>query len=135
MSDNGHTHRRGRRCCEAADGTRRGRGQGALLEPLVLAALAGGGTHGYDVVSRIESLTEGKVTADLGGIYRVLRRLDDAGMVVSAWAEGESGPMRREYRLTSEGQELLAHWLGHLEERKETLDVLIRAVKSASPLL
>lgn len=121
-----------RRCCEAADGTRRGRGQGAQLEPLVLAALARADAHGYDIVRDIETLTGGAVSADLGGVYRVLRRLDEAGMVTSAWAEGDAGPARREYRLTDEGGRLLEHWISHLEERRRTLDVLIDAVRNAS---
>jgi len=121
-----------RRCCEAADGTRRGRGQGALLEPLVLAALARSDAHGYDIVREIEALTGGTVSADLGGVYRVLRRLDETGMVSSAWAEGDAGPARREYCLTDEGRHLLEHWISHLEERRRTLNVLIDAVRSAS---
>jgi DNA-binding PadR family transcriptional regulator len=123
---------RHRRCCEASDGSRRGRGQGALLEPLVLAVLARTDAHGYDIVREIAEITGGTVVADLGGIYRVLRRLDDAGVVTSAWAEGDVGPARREYRLTDDGRELLAHWMDHLEERRRTLDVLIDAVRGAS---
>lgn len=122
----------GRRCCEAADGTRRGRGQGALIEPLVLAALARSATHGYDLARTIEEMTEGQVSADAGGMYRVLRRLEAEGMVVSQWTGGESGPQRREYRLTEAGCALLAHWLEHLEQRRRTLDVLIEAVRAAS---
>ena len=130
MTEQGQGGRR--RCCEAADGSRRGRGQGAQLEPLVLAALARSDAHGYDIVRDIDALTSGAVAADLGGVYRVLRRLDEAGMVSSAWAEGDAGPARREYHLTDEGCRLLEHWIGHLEERRRTLDVLIDAVRSAS---
>lgn len=132
MTEHGQHGRR--RCCEAADGTRRGRGQGqgALLEPLVLAALAAADAHGYDVVRAIHEMTHGAVSADPGGIYRVLRRLDEAGAVESAWTEGDAGPARREYRLTEEGRQLLGHWMSHLEERRRTLDVMIDAVRTAS---
>lgn len=119
-----------RRCCEAADGTRRGRGQGALIEPLVLAALARCGTHGYDLARTIDEITGGQVVPDAGGMYRILRRLEAEGMVQSEWVEGESGPQRRAYRLTSEGLALRTHWLEHLEQRRSTLDVLIDAVRS-----
>lgn len=123
---------RGRRCCEAADGTRRGRGQGALIEPLVLAALARAETHGYDLARTIEELTDGTVVPDAGGMYRVLRRLEEEGVVSSEWQESESGPQRRAYRLTEDGRHLLEHWLEHLEQRRTTLDVLIEAVRTAS---
>lgn len=121
-----------RRCCEAADGTRRGRGQGALIEPLVLAALSRSGAHGYDLVRAIEDLTAGEIVPDAGGLYRVLRRLEADGVVSSQWEEGEAGPQRRSYRLTPDGVRLLEHWVGHLEERRRTLDTLIDAVRTAS---
>mgnify|MGYP001055424937 CR=1 FL=1 len=121
-----------RRCCEAADGTRRGRGQGALLEPLVLAALAHSETHGYDLARTMEEMTGGEVVPDAGGLYRILRRLEADGVVTSAWQEGDSGPQRRAYRLTEDGRRLLSHWIGHLEERRRTLDVLIDAVRQSS---
>lgn len=131
QSSSGSGRGSGRRCCEAADGTRRGRGQGALIEPLVLAALTRSVTHGYDLARTIEEMTAGQVSADAGGMYRVLRRLEAEEMVVSQWTEGESGPQRREYRLTEAGRALLGHWLEHLEQRRRTLDVLIDAVKTA----
>lgn len=127
--DGGHVRRR---CCEAADGTRRGRGQGALIEPLVLAALARSEGHGYDLVRAIEELTAGEIVPDAGGLYRVLRRLEADGVVSSQWEESEAGPQRRSYSLTADRQRLLEHWLGHLEERRKTLDTLIDAVRSAS---
>ena len=120
-----------RRCCEAADGTRRGRGQGALIEPLVLAALARCETHGYDLARTMEEMTGGDVVPDAGGLYRVLRRLEAEGVVSSVWQESEAGPQRRAYHLTAEGRQLLSHWVEHLEERRRTLDVLIKAVRGA----
>ncbi|MDI6901059.1 MAG: PadR family transcriptional regulator [Anaerosomatales bacterium] len=118
-----------RRCCGSAAA---GRGRGALLEPAVLAALARGESHGYDLVAAIEEITGGAVVADTGGLYRVLRRLEDEGSVISHWEEGEAGPARRSYRLTDEGRELLAHWLQHLRERKRALDALVDVVDAAA---
>ncbi len=131
MTDDGHGEHR-RRCCEAADGTRRGRGQGALIEPLVLAALAARPeSHGYDLVRAIEQATDGLIVPDAGGLYRILRRLEADGFVSSDWQEGETGPARREYRLTDDGRRLQQHWLEHLEDRRATLNVLIGAVRRA----
>lgn len=131
----GSDHGQGRRrCCEAADGTRRhlGRGRGALLEPAVLAALASSESHGYDLVRAIEEMTGGEVVPDTGGLYRVLRRLEEDGDVVSCWEETGTGPQRRSYRLTDTGRELLGHWLDHLEERRRVLDTLVTAVRGAA---
>ncbi len=122
-----------RRCCEAADGSQRnlGRGRGAFLEPAVLAALADSESHGYDVRKSVEEMTGGHVVADPGGLYRLLRRLEEDGFVTSSWVEGDSGPQRREYSLTQEGHELLEHWLDHLRERERALSTLVTAVERA----
>ena len=121
-----------RRCCEAADGTRRaGNGKGALLEPAVLAALARSEAHGYDLIRTIEEMTNGSVTPDAGGLYRMLRRLEGDGLVSSTWEGGDAGPQRREYTLSDTGRELLRHWLQHLTQRRAALDALINAVEQA----
>ena len=123
-------HRR-RRCCESGDGTRRGvgAGRGAFVEPAVLAVLARSEGYGYDLVRAIEEATGGEVVPDTGGLYRLLRRLEEDGFVTSEWQDGGSGPQRRSYRITDDGRALLEHWVGHLEERRRTLDVLIAAVR------
>lgn len=126
----GGAHRR-RRCCESGDGTRRGvgAGRGALVEPALLAVLARSEGYGYDLVRAIEETTGGEVVPDTGGLYRLLRRLEDDGFVTSEWQDGGSGPQRRSYRITEDGRALLEHWAGHLEERRRTLDALIAAVR------
>ncbi len=125
---------RRRRCCESGDGTRRGvgAGKGSFVEPALLAALATSAGHGYDLARAIEEMTRGEVVPDAGGLYRILRRLEEDGFVVSEWQEGESGPQRRLYSITPDGRALLAHWLVHLEERRHALDVLMGVVRSAS---
>ncbi len=125
---------RRRRCCESGDGTRRGvgAGKGSFVEPALLAALATSAGHGYDLARAIEEMTQGEVVPDAGGLYRILRRLEEDGFVISEWQEGESGPQRRLYSITSDGRALLAHWLVHLEERRHALDVLTGVVRSAS---
>lgn len=118
-----------RRCC-GTEGPRR-RGRGSLLEPAILAALAGDHAHGYDVRRAIEDLTGGRVTVDAGGVYRWLRRMEAEGIVTSAWAEGDAGPQRREYRLTDDGQALLAEWHDDLQEREAVLRAIADAVGRA----
>jgi PadR family transcriptional regulator PadR len=105
-----------------------GRGRGALLEPAVLAALAQQSAHGYDLRRSVEEMTEGIVIVDPGGIYRLLRRLEQEGFVESAWAEGEFGPQRRQYRLTADGRDLLAHWRDDLERRRLAFGSVIAAI-------
>ena len=125
---------RPRRCCESGDGTRRGAatGKGSFVEPALLAALSVSEGHGYDLARAVEEMTEGEVVPDAGGLYRILRRLEEDGFVTSEWQEGDSGPQRRSYRITTDGRALLAHWVVHLEERRRTLDVLLELVRSVA---
>lgn len=126
-----------RPCCRRAGGG----GGGALVEPAALAALLTGGTHGYDVRREIAEMTSGAIEADAGGLYRVLRRLEEDGYAVSTWVEGDSGPQRRDYEITAEGRELAQDWLTHLRERQrlsgllaDVLAARLRADGTGSPL-
>ena len=71
----------------------------------VLQALAQGHRFGFDIMdaTRLPS----------GTVYPVLRRLETAGLVSSAWEGDERArqanrPRRRNYRLTKAGREQLA---------------------------
>lgn len=112
----------GRHCCERRHAG--GAGRGALVEPAALAALLADSGHGYDLRRTIAELSDGQIEVDAGGLYRVLRRLEADGFVTSQWAEGESGPQRREYQLTAEGRQLAEDWVGHLRERERLAGLL-----------
>lgn len=123
----GAMHGADRPCCRRAGGG----GGGALVEPAALAALLNRGAHGYDVRRAISNLTGGELEVDAGGLYRVLRRLEDDGFVVSAWTEGASGPQRRDYEITAEGRELAEDWIAHLRERQRVTGLLVGVLSSA----
>lgn len=110
-------------CCRR--GGRRGRGGGAgSVEPAALAALLVADGYGYDIKKTIEELTDGQIAVDIGGLYRVLRRLEDEGSVISRWHEDTSGPARREYELTEQGILLAQQWLEALRRRERCSKVL-----------
>jgi len=113
---------RGRCCAGRRHGG--GAGRGALVEPAVLAALLREGGHGYDLRKTIFELTGDEVNVDAGGLYRILRRLEEEGFVRSSWVEGETGPQRREYELTPEAKELAEDWIAHLRERERLAGLL-----------
>ena len=72
---------------------------------LVLAALAAGRHHGFDIMDATDLPS--------GTIYPILRRLDEEGFVRSRWerdtvARREQRPPRRYYELTASGDARLA---------------------------
>jgi len=119
---------RGGGCCRREAG---GGGRGALVEAAALAALLGSKAHGYDMRRRIVEMTAGNLEVDPGGLYRVLRRLEDEGFVASTWLAGDSGPQRRDYEITPEGRELAADWKDRLRERQQVFGLLAQALEQA----
>ncbi|GAB1645113.1 PadR family transcriptional regulator [Krasilnikovia sp. MM14-A1259] len=81
-----------------------------LREPsyFVLAALLDGRLHGYAVVKRVEELSDGRVKLAAGSLYSVIDRLLGEGLVIADGEEIVNGRARRYYRLTDDGQAMLA---------------------------
>ncbi|WP_245993376.1 PadR family transcriptional regulator [Xylanimonas allomyrinae] len=48
------------------------------------------------------------LSATPGTVYPLLARLDKAGLVSTRWSESPGGPPRKYYRLTADGDALLA---------------------------
>ena len=80
------------------------------LEGMVLAALARGEAHGFEVLRRLEELGCGALNLKEGTLYPVLYRLEQAGLLRAEWEadNGRRGPRRRIYHLTDKGRHDLA---------------------------
>lgn len=105
--------------------------RGALTEAVLLAALQRGDMHGYDLRTAVGEMTNGALTIDVGGLYRTLRRLEEDGFVTSCWVEGEAGPQKRNYSITTEGRELADDWAEHLRKRSELLALVAGLIETA----
>lgn len=78
----------------------------ATLPTAVLACLEQDDLHGYGLALQLEKLGYGRLRG--GSLYPALSKLEEAGYVTTTWTEGESGPARRQYRLTDAGARQLA---------------------------
>jgi len=72
------------------------------LEPLLLAVLETGPSHGYEILDSLRRRSGGVFDLPEGTIYPALHRLEDAGWVTST-REVIEGRRRRVYRLTAAG--------------------------------
>jgi DNA-binding PadR family transcriptional regulator len=81
-----------------------------LREPtfLILTALAAQPLHGYGLIAEVTRLSDGRVSLRPGTLYGCLDRLADAGLVAAEREEVVDGRLRRYYRLTEQGGDLLA---------------------------
>ena len=95
-----------------------------FAEPAVLLLLAEGESHGYQLAEDLEALLgEGRV--DFGNLYRLLRSLEEEGLVASTWSEEAPGPQKRIYGLTGEGAALLDAWAASLRARSDRINELL----------
>ena len=99
-----------------------------FLEPALLLLLAEQPAHGYELVDRVAELVPGE-RPELGGLYRVLRALEEDGLVTSEWDAAEPGPAKRRYELTPAGRELLRAWAKALKQTQSRRGRLSRTAR------
>jgi poly-beta-hydroxybutyrate-responsive repressor len=110
-----HRHPRAARCGGGRGGPWRVRARiERFAEPTILLLLRDRPAHGYDVLEQLGELVPGE-RVDMGNLYRVLRALEEDGLVSSEWNDEAPGPAKRVYSLTPAGDEVLADWVGALE--------------------
>jgi poly-beta-hydroxybutyrate-responsive repressor len=90
-------------------------------EPALLLMLRERPTHGYELLDALPSVT-GETRVDMGNLYRVLRALEEDGLVRSEWQADAPGPAKRTYELTAEGRRLLDEWASALRRSRERID-------------
>lgn len=91
----------------------------------MLLLLAERAAHGYELLERLAAMPEAP-GADRGHLYRTLRRLDDEGLVTSAWEMPQPGPPRHIYTLTADGVVALDAWVTHIRAALTRLDCFLR---------
>ena len=72
----------------------------------------------------IEAIMYGGNAPDPTGIYRILKQMENNGLITSAWDTSESGPAKRCYELTDEGRACLRRWIDSLACYKASIEEL-----------
>jgi PadR family transcriptional regulator, regulatory protein PadR len=91
-----------------------------FVEPSLLLLLKERPLHGYELLERLPGLgVEGRV--DIGNLYRLLRALEEEGLVSSEWSAELPGPAKRTYQLTPEGRRVLDTWAEALRRAQRTI--------------
>ncbi len=75
-----------------------------ILEFCILHIISRGEVYASDL---LEELTAARIMVVEGTLYPLLTRLRKAGLVDYKWVESNSGPPRKYYTLTEDGQEFL----------------------------
>jgi DNA-binding PadR family transcriptional regulator len=75
---------------------------------LILTALAGASQHGYGIITDVEQISDGRVRLRAGTLYTALDRLRADRLIEVEREKIVDSRLRRYYRLTPAGRELLA---------------------------
>ena len=74
----------------------------------ILTALVDSPLHGYGIIQEVGRLSEGRTQLRVGTLYGALDRLTAEGLLALDHEEIVSGRLRRYYRLTDAGVQVLA---------------------------
>jgi PadR family transcriptional regulator PadR len=76
-----------------------------ILEYCILNIISRGEVYASDM---LEELTAAKMIVVEGTLYPLLTRLKNAGLLEYKWVESKSGPPRKYYKLTEQGDGFLS---------------------------
>lgn len=74
------------------------------LDVLILKTLSRGPSHGYAISRAIREATREAFIVEEGALYPALRRLEEKGLLESAWRVTETGRDAKFYTLTADGR-------------------------------
>ncbi len=104
-----------------------GKSLNRLSQPTILTLLAANDKpmHGYIIVQQAaHSPMFGGKKPDATGIYRALKRMEEAELVTSEWEAPEEGSAKRLFTLTDKGRHCLRRWIDALACYELTLEEL-----------
>lgn len=92
-----------------------------ILEFCILEIIARGEVYASDM---LEELTSARMIVVEGTLYPLLTRLKNAGLLDYTWKESTSGPPRKYYTLTPDGQEFLHQLRLTWEEVQDSIRII-----------
>ena len=103
-----------------------------LVQPALLAILARGPLHGYELARKIGEIPHFLDEApDVSGVYRMLKSLEARGMVTSDWDISEGGRPKRIFSITDDGKLCLEHLNATLQNYHKTVGALLKTTQKA----
>ena len=101
---------------------------------LVLSLLAEGEKYGYQLIAELAARSDDTFCLKEGTLYPILHTLEQDRRVVSYEREAENGRMRRYYRITPRGKELLTEKAAEWRFFASKVDAIIpgRAIREGA---
>ncbi|MGB9768040.1 MULTISPECIES: PadR family transcriptional regulator [Dictyoglomus] len=95
------------------------------LRAWIVISLSERELHGYELISSLSEIFPNLLSPGIGGMgrgYRILKDLEEEGIIVSRWDLEGTGPAKKVYRLTSEGERLREDIIKHIEEMQDYIN-------------
>ena len=96
------------------------------LDLLVLTILNRGPSHGYQIATHVEQVTQDVLRVEEGSLYPALHRMEQAGWIVAEWKVTENNRRARVYRLTQFGRKQLRDQEKKWEQLTEAVGKVLR---------
>lgn len=94
-----------------------------VLEFCILSVLSNGDAYASDIINKLK---EARLIVVEGTLYPMLTRLKNAGLLQYRWEESTSGPPRKYYGLTQEGQQFLQELKGSWNDLVESVSQTLK---------
>jgi len=78
------------------------------IEMLILALVEDRPRHGYEIAKLIAERSDGVLQFQVATLYPLLYRLEQRNLIRGRWVEKKGQRRRRFYKLTADGQKVLA---------------------------
>ena len=101
-----------------------------FVEPVLLLMIKERGrTYGYDLSGDLSDYSFTDAEIERAALYRTLNVLEKNGFVISEWDVEGSGPARKLYSLTEEGELHLQQWAQVLKKVSQSMAKFVRKVE------
>jgi PadR family transcriptional regulator PadR len=97
-----------------------------VLELCVLGLVCEQETYGYAIAHDLQRAGLGRIKG--GTLYPILLRLEEDGLVGSAWREGDAGPGRKFFHATDQGRQELRRRADRWSAFASSTDTLLSRV-------
>ena len=103
-----------------------------FIQPSILMYLTNDNLHGFSILKRLEESDVIDYSGiDPTGLYRTLKKMEEAGLLISEWNTDSSSQPRRIYSITDNGRACLFNWEKTLIEYANTIGNLSKAVSKS----
>ena len=102
-----------------------------LLQPMILLLLSREDLHGYALIQRLAgSPLVDTQKPDPTGVYRILKTMEERGLVTARWDDSLRRLPKRVYALAPAGRECLANWIRTLSDYRNAIDAFLELAAS-----